>query len=81
MLGCHKGSLSSVQHILFLGMKHRLDSRIVIEAVTQMLVDGFIHPVLGLLVTAIVKIAVLLDKYEILVYHIPYLLDAQAIET
>ena len=33
MLGCHEGSLLTIQHLLFLGMKHRLDGRIVIEAV------------------------------------------------
>ena len=46
-----------------------------------MLVDAFVHPVLGLLVTTVVEVAIMLDEVHILVDHIPDFLHARAVET
>ena len=66
MLGCHEGCLLPVEHRLFLGRQHRFDGRVVIEAVAQVLVNGFIHPILGLFVPTIIEISVLLDEHKVL---------------
>ena len=58
----------------------RLDLRIVVEVEAQVLVDALVHPVFGLLVAAVVEVTVLLDEVDVLVDHVPHLLDARAIE-
>ena len=57
-----------------------LDERVVVEVEAQVLVDALVHPVLGLLVAAIVEVAVGLDEVDVLVDHVPDLLDAQTVE-
>ena len=52
-----------------------------VERVTQLLVDGLVHPVLALLVSTDIEITVCLDEVDILIDHIPDLLDACTIET
>ena len=73
--------MTTIQHRLFLSRQHGLNRRIVIETITKMLVNALVHPILGLLVSTEIKIAVLLHKYKIFVYHVPNFLDTQSIET
>ena len=40
-----------------------------------MLIDGFIHPVFGLLVPTVFKITVLADKVDVGIHHIPDFLE------
>ena len=75
-MGGHEGALTVVQHQLLLGCKHFLDSRILIEVVTQFLVDGLVHPVKFLLAAFFVEIAIAFHKVEVIVYHLPHLGDA-----
>lgn len=71
----------SLQYLLFLSCKHRSDSRIVVETITQMFVYRFVHPVFSLFVAAVIKVSVLLHKVDITVHHVPDLLDSDAIKT
>ena len=73
------GTLTT-QHFLFRCIKLLLNLLIIIEAVAQLLINGLIHPELILLIAAILEITILLNKVEILIYHIPYLLHANAVE-
>ena len=70
----------SLQYLLFLSCKHRSDSRIVVETITQMFVYRFIHPVFSLFVAAVIKVSVLLHKVDITVHHVPDLLDSDTIK-
>lgn len=45
-----------------------------------MLVYGFIHPIFALLVTAVIEVAVVLNKVDILINHVPHFLYACAVE-
>ena len=65
----------------FLGTRQKpFDGGVLEKAVAQLLVDALVHPVLGLLCTAMLEIAVSLDKVNVLEDHIPHFLDAEAIE-
>ena len=46
-----------------------------------MLIDGFIHPVFGLLVPTVFKITVLADKVDVGIHHIPDFLDTDIIKS
>ena len=54
----------SLQDLLFLSCKHRSDSRIVVETITQMFVYRFVHPVFSLPVTVALEITVLSGKFQ-----------------
>ena len=43
----------------------------------ELLIDGFIHPVFLLLTAAFFEVAVFVHKFEILIYHLPHLIDAE----
>ena len=77
----HKGGFLSIQHLLLRQRQSVADDGVVIEMVAQLLIDCLIHPVFRLLIAAIFKVTISLDKRDILVNHIPYLLDTQAIES
>ena len=51
-----------------------------IETVTKLFVNGFVHPIFTLLVTAVFKIAVIFHEVYILIYHIPYFLYSKIVE-
>ena len=80
MLRSHKRGLLTSQYGALCILQLGLYQCVVIEVLAQLFVDGFIHPILSLFVATIVKVAVLLHKVDILVYHIPYLFDAKTIE-
>ena len=46
-----------------------------------MLIDTLVHPILALLVTAVLEISVMLHEINIFIHHVPNLLDASAIES
>ena len=50
------------------------------KTVAQLLVDGLIHPVFGLLVAPVFKISVPFHKIHIAVHHVPNLLHAQIVK-
>ena len=76
----HKRGELTIEHLALLVGEHRSDGGVVVEAIAQGFVDALVHPVLGLLVAAVIEIAVLLHKVDIVEHHGPYLLDAQPVE-
>ena len=80
-LGCNKRGLLTSQHALFYLMYLLSNQRVVIEVQAQVFVDALIHPIFRLFIATIIEIAVLLDEIEVLINHIPYLLNASTVET
>ena len=80
-LSSNKARLAPSEDGMFSLGKLMLNEGIVVEVQTQMLVNALIHPVFSLLVAAIVKKAISTHEVDILIDHVPHLLDAIAIET
>ena len=51
-----------------------------IETVTELFINGFVHPIFALLVAAIFKVTVLFHKIDIFVDHIPYFLYPEVVK-
>ena len=77
IVGCGKGCLHVGEYAVLLLVEQFADALIVVEVVAQLLIDGFIHPILGLLLTLVLEVAILAHEVEVFIYHIPHLGDTQ----
>ena len=77
--GDERGFLA-LEDALLGSWKEALDGGVIVEAVAKLLVDALIHPVFGLLGTAMLKVAILLHEVHIFIDHIPDFLDTQTIK-
>lgn len=66
-----------VEHFLLELRDAGFDLRVVVEAVLQHLVDGFVHPILVLTVAVVREVSVRLNEVEELFDAFPHLLESR----